>query len=104
MAGTFGSRFVRSSARAQRSATPPTSRAERRRRWKKICAASALALIVPMSTAQLAFAATDPTGSTTSTTTPAATDTTLTTTPAATDTTSTTTPAATDTTSTTTPA
>ena len=100
MAGTFGSRFVRSSARAQRSATPPTSRAARRLRWKKICAGAALALIVPMATAQLAFAATDPSGTPTSTTTPSS-DTTSTTTPAATDTTSTTTPAATDTTTTT---
>jgi subtilisin family serine protease len=104
MAGTFGSRFVRSSARAARSdrtqSTPPVSRAERQGKWKRVCAGAALALIVPLSTAQVAFAATDPSGITTSTTTPAS-DTTSTT-PAST-TTSTTTPAS-DTTSTTTPA
>ena len=65
-----------------------------------MCATAALALIVPMSTAQLAFAATDPSGTSTSTTTPAS-DTTSTTTPA--NDTTTTTPAS-DTTTTTTPA
>src|SRR5690348_4588320 len=95
MAGTFGSRSTRSSARAARSDVAPTSRAERRRRWRKICAGAALALIVPLSTAQLAFAVTDP--STTTTTAP--TDNGSATTPS-TDTSSTTTPAATDTTTT----
>ena len=106
MAGTFGSRFTRSSARAARSDAPPTSRRERRQRWRKICAGAALALVVPLSSAQLALAASDSTSTTSSTTAPAS-DTTSTTTPAATDTTSTTTPAndtTTPTTTTTTPA